>query len=204
MKKTILFLLSFVVLTSSFAQTSTTNSNKKRPTLSVNFFLKDFKTTDLIASNSLGSVLTNKSWAKPASMAPGISLQYFEGLSDHIDFMGTLGGSFLVYPMLGKPKSSNDKFLLEAEAALNLKLVNDDYFCVPFLSAGAGISMLGGTYFGAYMPVGGGLQFDLGNAESYLFTQMSYRVPVTTSTTNYHFNYSIGFASPITEKKKKK
>ncbi len=201
MKKTILTLLTIVVAATSFAQNEVGSLNKKRPTLSVNFFLKDFKTPDLLASSSLSSVLNNKTWAKPSAMSPGLSLQYFEGLSDHIDFMGSVGGTFLVYPMLGKPKSSNDKFLLEADANLNLKLVTDDYFCVPFLSAGAGMSMLGGTYFGAYIPFGGGMQFNLGNSESFLITQMSYRIPVTTSTTNYHFNYSIGFGSPLTDKK---
>jgi OOP family OmpA-OmpF porin len=201
MKKTILTLLTIVVAATSFAQNELGSLNKKRPTLSVNFFLKDFKTPDLIASSSLSSVLNNKTWATPPAMSPGLSIQYFEGLNDHLDFMASLGGSFLAYPMLGKPKPSNDKFLLEADANLNLKLATDDYFVVPFLSAGAGLSMLGGTYFGAYIPFGGGMQFNLGNSESFLITQMSYRIPVTTRTANYHFNYSLGFGSPLTEKK---
>jgi hypothetical protein len=64
----------------------------------VNFFLKDFKTPDRIGGSSLASVLNNKQWAKPSEMTPGISVGYFEGLSEHVDFMTNLGGTFVDYP----------------------------------------------------------------------------------------------------------
>jgi len=202
MKKLLMSFLAAGVAVASMAQTPV--SWKKRPTLSINFFLKDFQTTDRIGSSSIGSVLSNKEWAKIKDMTPGLSLQYFEGLSDHFDFMATLGGSFIDYPFLGKGTSGKDKFLLETDANVNIKLLTDKYFCVPFLSVGIGASMYDGSKFGAYIPGGGGLQFNLGQGESFLFTQMSYRVPVTTSTANYHFNYSIGFGSPLTERKEVK
>ncbi len=199
MKKLIMCLLTVGFLGAAVAQTS---SWKKRPTLSVNFFLKDFITPDRISTTSLASVLQNNSWARTLSMSPGLSVQYFQGLTDHLDFMGSLGGTFVNYPFLnGKPKLGQDKFLLEADASLNMKLLSDKYFMVPYLSAGLGASMYAGTYFGTYIPVGTGLQFNLGDAESFLFTQFSYHIPVTTTTTNYNFNYSIGFGSPLVEKK---
>ncbi len=201
MKKIILSLLVVCFANVAFAQTTTAPSYKKRPTLSVNFFLKDFKTPDLIGASSLQSVLNNKKWAKASEMSPGLSIGYFEGLSEHVDFMANLGGTFVNYPFLGRPKLNQDKLLVELDANVNLKLLSDKYFFVPFLSAGVGASMYGGNYFGAFIPVGGGFQFNLGNAESFLFTQMSYRIPVTTATNNYNFNYSIGFGSPLVEKK---
>ena len=201
MKKIIFSLLALSLVGVSFAQTATTTSYKKRPTLSVNFFLKDFKTPDRIGGSSLASVLNNKQWAKPSEMTPGISVGYFEGLSEHVDFMANLGGTFVDYPFLGRPKLNSEKFLVELDANVNLKLVSDKYAVVPFLSAGAGISMHGGNYFGAFIPVGGGLQFKLGDEGSFLFTQLSYRIPVTTSTVNYNMNYSLGFGSPLVEKK---
>lgn len=201
MKKIILSLLAFCLVAATFAQTTTAPSYKKRPTLSVNFFLKDFKTPDRIGSSSLSSVLNSKQWGKPSEMTPGIGVGYFQGLSEHVDFMANLGGTFVDYPFLGRPKLNAEKFLLEVDANLNLKLVSDNYAVVPFLSAGAGISMLGGNYFGAYIPVGGGLQFKMGDEGSFLFTQMNYRIPVTTNTVNYNFNYSLGLGAPLTEKK---
>jgi OOP family OmpA-OmpF porin len=201
MKKIILSLLALCLVGATFAQTATTPSYKKRPTLSVNFFLKDFKTPDRIGGSSLASVLNSKQWAKPSEMTPGISVGYFQGLSEHVDFMANLGGTFVDYPFLGRPKLNAEKFLVELDANLNLKLVSDNYAVVPFLSAGAGLSMHGGNYFGAYIPVGGGLQFKMGDEGSFLFTQMSYRIPVTTNTVNYNFNYSLGLGAPLTEKK---
>ncbi|MBC7587209.1 MAG: OmpA family protein [Chitinophagaceae bacterium] len=202
MKKVIMCLLTVGFFSAAFAQTT---SWKKRPTLSVNFLLKDFITPDRIGSSSLSSVLTNKDWAKTSSMSPGVSVQYFQGLSNHVDFMGRLGGLFVNYPFLGgKPKLGDDKFLLEADANINIKLLTDKYFLVPYLSVGVGASMYAGTYYGAYIPVGTGLQFNLGGSESFLFTQFSYHIPVTTSTNNYSFNYSLGFGSPLVEKKEVK
>ncbi|MCU0321672.1 MAG: OmpA family protein [Chitinophagaceae bacterium] len=201
MKKIILSLLALCLVGATFAQTTTAPSYKKRPTLSVNFFLKDFKTPDRIGGSSLASVLNNKQWAKTSEMNPGISIGYFQGLSEHVDFMANLGGTFVDYPFLGRQRLNAEKFLVEVDASLNLKLLSDRYALVPFLSAGAGLSMHGGNYFGAYVPVGGGLQLKMGDEGSFLFTQMSYRIPVTTNTVNYNFNYSIGIGAPLTEKK---
>lgn len=201
MKKLILCLLTVGLFGAGFAQT--TSSWKKRPTLSVNFFLKDFITPDRIGSSSLSSVFADGSWAKISSMSPGLGVQYFQGLSDHLDFMGGLSGTFMKYPFLNKKASSQDKFLAEADANIVAKLVTDRYFMVPYASVGIGASMYGGSYFGAYIPVGTGFQFHLGE-QSYLMTRFTYQVPVTTSTVNYNFNYSIGFASPLTDKKEVK
>lgn len=201
MKKLILCLLTVGFLSAASAQT---DSWKKRPTLSVNFLLKDFKTPDRIGSTSLSSVLTNGDWAKISTMSPGLGVQYFEGLSNHVDFMATLGGTFTKYPFLGKAATSADAFLLEASASVNAKLLTDKYFMVPYASVGLGASMYSGNYFGAYIPTALGIQFNLGKQESFLFTQFAYHVPVTTATTNYSFNYSIGLASPLTEKKEVK
>ena len=202
MKKLIMSLLAFGFLSATFAQEAV--SWKKRPTLSVNFFLKDFKTPDLIGNTSLATVLGNKQWSKVSEMTPGLSLQYFQGLSEKVDFMGTLAGSFVDYPFLNRGKYGANKFLLETEAAINLKLLTDKYFLVPFLSGGVGASMYGGSFFGAYIPAGAGLQFNLGGGESFLFSQVSYHIPVTTANVNYHLNYSIGFGSPLVEKKEVK
>lgn len=185
----------------SFAQTTSTVDYKKRPTLSVNFFLKDFVTPDRIRNSTLGNVLKDKQWAKASEMSPGLSVSYIQGLTNHVDFAGTLGGTFVDYPFLTRPKLGVDKFLLELDANLRLKLLSDKYFFNPYATVGVGASMHGGSYFGAYVPAGLGLQFNLGNSESFLFTEATYRVPVTNNINNYNINYSLGFGSPLTEAK---
>lgn len=199
MKKLILLFVVGAFAASGIAQTT---SHKKRPTLGINFMLKDFITPERIASTSLSSVIQNKQWEKVRNMTPGLQVTYQQGLTDHVDFMANLGGSFLDYPFLssaGVRSNGRDRFLLEADANVNVKLLTDNYFVVPFVSAGLGASMYGGTYFAAYAPVGTGLQFKL-SEDAYLTTQWRYHLRVS-SLANYHFNYVIGFASPITDPK---
>lgn len=202
MKKILFSLFAVGLSVVSFAQTATTPSYKKRPTLAVNFFLKDMKTADLIDHTSLSSVLNNKQWAKVRDMSPGLGLQYYEGLTDHIDFMGGLGGSFVKYPFAytsGVVPPSDSKFLLEASANMNIKLLTDKYFMVPYFSIGVGASMFAGTYYAAYMPTGLGLQFHLGEG-TFVHTLFGYNAKISSLATN-HLTYSIGIGSPLKEKK---
>lgn len=175
---------------------------KKRPSLGISFFLQDMKTAKLLERQSLSTVLSNGYWTKIKDMDPGLSVQYFEGLTNHLDFMGTLNGSFVNYPFYyksGVATQNNSKFLLETDANLNLKLLTDKYFLVPYLRAGVGASMYAGTYFAAYAPVGIGLQFNLGEGV-FVHAQGTYKAAVTSLAVNY-MSYSIGIASAIVERK---
>ncbi|MEK7199509.1 MAG: hypothetical protein AAB212_06280, partial [Bacteroidota bacterium] len=132
MKKLLFAMIAIGLSAGSFAQTPV--SYKKGPTLSVNFFLKDMTTANLIDHTSLSSVLSKKQWAKLKDMSPGLSFQYYEGLTEHVDFVGTLAGSFVKYPFSyfsGVAPSTDSRFLLETSAGLNIKLLRDKYFVVP-------------------------------------------------------------------------
>lgn len=177
-------------------------SYKKRPSLGISFFLQDMKTARLLESNSLSNVLTNGQWTKIKDMDPGLSVQYFEGLSEKVDFMATLNGSFVTYPFYSKSgvsTPSNSKFLLETDANVNLKLLSDKYFFVPYLRLGVGASMYSGTYFAAYAPAGLGFQFNLGEG-TFVHLQGTYKAAVTSLAVNY-MSYSLGISSPISERK---
>lgn len=199
MKKILFFTVVLGLSAISFAQTT---SYKKMPSLGLNFFLQDFKTPAAINSSSLSGVLANNSWAKVKDMSSGLSLQFIDGLTEHIDFTTTLGGTFVNYPFRsqsGMTALGTNKLLLELDAGINVKLLTDKYFLVPYLNAGVGASMYGGSYFAAYMPIGGGLQFNLGEG-AFIHTQMNYRSQVSALATN-HINYSIGFSTALKEKK---
>ena len=92
MKKTLLSLLALnLLLPSLFAQ----NNDYVRPSaIGISFVLNDFKTAQYIRSNSLSATFRDKKWSKINDMAPGIAVTYFKGLTNHIDFAGTLIGSF--------------------------------------------------------------------------------------------------------------
>jgi OmpA-OmpF porin, OOP family len=199
-------LLTVVVIASlvsvSNAQTTTaapTMNWKKLPSLGINFVLNDFTTATRIQNNSLGGVLKDKDWATFNEMAYGLSVQYMQGLTNHVDFSTNLTGSFLKYPFKNKATTSEDALLLELDATLHLKLLTDKYCVVPYANVGVGISAYKLSNYAAYFPIGMGFQINLGSQDAFLFTQADYKTAITNSGAN-HFTYSIGFSAPLKSK----
>ena len=190
--KKLLFLV--VVTLFSVAGFSQPYLYKKKPTLSVNFILNDFRTADMIRMNSLAGVFKNKQWSKVSQMGPGLAINYAQGITDYVDFTASMGASIVDYTFKNKPTTGADNFLLETDANIAIKLLSDKYLVTPYLSAGAGVSMYK-VYWGAYIPFGFGLQFRLAE-NTFLNTQMQFRTGISENTNN-HFNYSIGFGTPI-------
>jgi OOP family OmpA-OmpF porin len=192
MKKFLAVLLAVSIFVTSFGQ-----DNEVRPAaIGVSFFLNDFATPARIRNTSLSNVFRDKQWSKLKDMSPGLAFSYFKGIGKHVDFAGTLAGSFLRYPIPNRTAFSNDKFLLEADASLNLKMVSEKYWVQPYIIAGIGAHMYKGTYFGAFLPLGLGLKVNLFD-DAHLFITNQYRVPVTKETANYHFFNQIGIAGSV-------
>ncbi len=170
---------------------------KMQPAIGISFFLNDFVTPDRIRTTSLSQVLADKKFAKMKQMAPGLSISYFKGLADHVDFVGSIGGSFVSYPMPGR--SFSDNFLLEASAQVNLKMTTEQYWIQPYIIAGVAAHKYR-SYYGATLPLGLGLKVNFFD-EAHLIISSTYRVPVTIETANYSFQHSIGIAGSILKKK---
>ena len=125
MKKILLVIVGLsLVVTSSFGQ----GENKKRPSFGIHFFLNDFKTAQSIRSTGLANVVKSKEWNKTRNMTTGVAVSYLQGLNNNLDFVGTLSGSFVDYPIAGKTPRVDPLLLLEGAATLNLKLLSDKYF----------------------------------------------------------------------------
>lgn len=194
MKKLLLLVGSFGIFAASFGQTP---DYKKRRALGVSFFLNDFKTAADIRTNGIVSVFKADNFFKTSRMNPGLALSYLSGLNNHVDFIGTLGGSFLQYPN-SNITSSSTSFLFEGNAQLNLKLLTDRYWVTPYVDLGVGAGMYK-KYFGAFLPIGLGLQVNISN-EAFILINSQYRVPVTENA-SYHFYHSVGIAGSIQDKK---
>jgi OmpA-OmpF porin, OOP family len=175
-------------------------SYRKQPALGLHFTLHDFKTASAIRSNGLTSVINSKDWSRTKNMATGLGVSYMEGLSDHIDFVGTLTGTFIAYPVPKKAFDSNERLLLEGTAMANLKLLTDQYWVSPYVSAGVGLSKFR-SYFGAFVPVGLGLQVNLYD-EAFIMINTQYRLPVTENTA-HHLFHSIGIAGNLFKRTEK-
>ena len=193
MKKILLVCIGFGLFITAFAQ----GENKKRPSLAVHFTMTDFKTAQNIRSTGLSNVVKTKDWHKGKNMTPGLAISYLQGLSNHLDFMGTVSGTFVQYPINGKPLRQNTSLLLEGAAAVNFKLLSDKFCVNPFLTAGIGAAKYRG-YYSAFMPFGVGAQVRIVD-EVYFMMNSQYRVPVTENA-SYHFYHSVGVVANIKQK----
>lgn len=171
---------------------------RKRPALGVNFTMIDFQTAADLRSTSLANVIQAKQFAKSKRMSAGLGISYVEGLGQHIDFIGTLNGSFVEYPVPNKPAAITDELLLQASATANLKLTSDKYWVSPYITLGAGVSKYKG-YYSAFIPAGVGLQVNFFD-DAFLLLSSQYRIPVT-ELGAYHLMHSIGIAGNLFKRK---
>jgi len=190
MKRILLFLCFALMVNQLVAQ----EKFKKRRTIGVSFTLTDFKTAAELRTLGLSRVIKDHRYFKDGRQNPGLSFNYLEGMSGHIDFKGTLGGYFSDYPVPNKPLVSGRPFVLEALATINAKLLTDKYWITPYVNIGVGASKVKG-YFAGFIPAGVGLQVNLFD-ETFLFIGSSYRIPVTDNAA-YHFQHSLGIAGNI-------
>ena len=193
MKKFLFSLLAIGLLMNSFAQ-----DYKKKPTLSVSLTYTDFITAQELRMNGLSDVLKANTWHNYKRMSTGLAFSYIEGLSDHIDFAGTLSGVYTAYPVPNKIPTNATNLLLEAAATVNAKLLTDKYWFTPFLTIGVGASKYKG-YYGAFFPAGVGLQFNIFD-DAFVILNSQYRVGITENVA-YHFYHSIGIAGTLFNKK---
>ena len=197
MKKLLIICLCFLRM-QLFAQS---NLGNKHSVVDFHAFYNDFVSAQQIRATSVGNVLSNKLWSPLKNDQVGLGFSYLKGLTKKIDAVGTIDASFVDYLYQTNLYNGSSKFLLTTQAAVNVKLLDDNKTIVPYLTAGAGFSLYNGSA-GFYIPAGVGLQFNIFN-EAFVFTNAQYRIPLT-NTVNYHFNYSVGIGTEITKAKKPK
>ncbi|MDO9376016.1 MAG: OmpA family protein [Ferruginibacter sp.] len=194
MKKIFLSLLAIGSLINCFAQ----NEFKKTPSIGIHFFYNDFQTAKDLRTQGLANVIRDNNWKKTSRMTPGLAVSFLKGINDKVDFITTASGSFVEYPVPTSSIDGSSRFLLDVTAVTNIKLLSDKYTFTPYLSAGLGASKYGG-YYGAFIPAGVGLQFNIFD-EAFLLINSQYRIPVTENVA-YHLYHSIGFAGNVVKRK---
>ena len=192
-------ILASLLLLALFSQDSSAQKGITRQRgVGVSFIMNDFVTADRIRSSSLSAVMRDKKFAKFRETSKGLAISYFNGFTPHIDFAATLGGSFANISLPGKT-FYNDYFLLEADASAHFKMLPEGARVNFFLIGGIGASRYKNIY-GAFTPLGGGVDVGLGN-DTKLFIQLQYRVPITTEANNYHLQSSIGVSGLFGKKR---
>lgn len=192
-----LFVL-LVAACSFFVAQAQNKDLKKQPSIGFQASFFDFETGSDIRNRGLATVLREKNFSNLNRLAPGVTIHYMQGITNHIDVMARLGAAFLRYPVRnGVNTSTNDNFYLEADANINLKLLPDNYWVVPYLQAGIGVSKERASFM-AQMPLGVGLQINFFD-QTFLHINTGYRVPIT-ARANYGLVHSFGISVPLKER----
>src|SRR6185312_3800707 len=190
MKKVLVLVASFCFFSQAFAQP---NDYKKGKSLGISFFLNDFKSASELRSNGIVSLFKNHDFFS-SQMNTGFAVDYMNGLSNNVDFIATLGGSSVNYPVQNVAPFQSKSLLLETTASLNLKLLADNYWLTPYVDLGVGASKYK-KYFGAFIPVGVGLQAHV-SKNIFVLLNSQYRIAVTENA-SYHFYHSLGIVDSL-------
>lgn len=174
------------------------NQDVKPSTLVFHAFYNDFNTAQQIRTSSLKNVLDKHLWSRFGEMQMGFGINYLKGLNKNLDFIATLDGSSTDYLYKNGTTNGSSAFLLDANVAVNLKMLSDKHKIVPYLSGGGGFSLYQGKT-GFYLPVGAGIQFHIYNS-AFVFTDVQYRNGLT-SQVNNHFQYNIGVGASFGKRK---
>jgi outer membrane protein OmpA-like peptidoglycan-associated protein len=191
----------FIFLLSSANVHAQQATQKKQGMLSYSVSLSDYNFIKKVKDSTLSNVINQKDWLKPANKSLGIAISYWKGLTSHIDFSGTLNGTFSSFPgrFVKGDSIGQAGFSTQLDALLHFRLLKDKAAVNPFLTAGAGVGSFLGQ-FAAYAPIGTGLQFHF-NEGAFLIVQAQYRMALTTGINNDYMMYSIGFAQKGINKK---
>jgi hypothetical protein len=196
MKKLLLAIITMFMVANVFAQ----STDHRRPaSVGISFFVSDFVTAAEIKKYGLSYSLRNKNLLRSKRFNPGVAVNYVKGITDHIDFNSGLSASWVDYPIPNTAPFSRNNLLLDLAADLHIKLLNDNYFVVPYADLGLGVSKYT-SHYAAFAPFGFGLQFNIVD-EAFITLNTQYRVPVTSNAAS-HLVHSLTFYGVLGSKKK--
>ena len=175
------------------AQKSSSKSASKKPTLvGIHFNALDI-TTPVTFKNAANT----RTFTKIQDMDYGLSASYWKGLTNTIDLSVRAGMIFHNYEAIdrGTLIDRSTPIGAEVEPTLNFRPYRDNALISPFLTAGLGAGYYTGK-FGAYVPVGAGVQFNLSNL-TYIFVQSQYRFSFDKKIQKDNLFYSLGFTQSL-------
>ncbi|MCX6204117.1 MAG: OmpA family protein [Bacteroidetes bacterium] len=187
MKKFIITLLAFAFYVNAMAQDT---PSIKTPSIAFKLGLFNFKKT----------ASTDK--ASETALQGGI--QYFKGITEHVDFMMNLDFTSLKYPFYAASKigiAKSNEMYTALDANVNYKFLTDENKLVPFVTAGLGVASIKNSYYTAYAPIGLGLQIKASQG-SFINIISTYRAEVS-ALTKTHYNHSISYTLPLKLREKK-
>lgn len=190
--KRILTLVLFISF--SFGAAAQQKAGIQPPSFGIHYFLSDVASAASVRSSSLSASLANNEFGKIKTMKPGLAVSYTQGLASKFDFSSTLAASVSSVQLRDRDVVGNDALNLEIDASVRGKMLTNEFWFVPYVQLGVGLSKHAG-YYGAFIPAGLGIQISFFD-EAYFLINSQYRIPVT-QTSPYRFFHSIGIAANL-------
>lgn len=195
MKKLLFSLFALGFIFSAQAQEGV--SGKKKTLFAVRYTALDFGTAKQVQNASIGSVLNDKKWGQLPSTKKALGIGFISTYSDQVDIFTNVDLSITKMPGIEITafKGYSDYFYASLESGLNIKMFKEDHLVNPFLTAGLGIRSFNLSKFGAYAPVGVGLQINVCNGSKLNLTT-TYATKMSKSFVP-SYNYGLSYSFPI-------
>jgi outer membrane protein OmpA-like peptidoglycan-associated protein len=188
MKQKLTMVLALALLvTGAVAQVNSVSPDKKPSLFGIHLNAVDFVTPETFNNNN-----TERKLAGLRDMDFGLSLSYWRGLTNTIDFAGKFNATLRNYAGARGESTAKTEAGLELEPTLNFRPFSDKALINPFLTAGIGAGLYTGKFSG-YVPAGVGIQVNF-NSVAYLMLQSNYRWSLDKDVMGNHIMHSIGIA----------
>ncbi|HMO33951.1 MAG TPA: OmpA family protein [Lacibacter sp.] len=199
MKVPILF---FTALLAVYGSLTAQQNTRKPSLLSYHVSFSDYELPGDIKRSSLSDALARDTWYLPGRKSFGLGINWWKGLTRHIDFSAGLTGTFSNFPagFVKDDSIGQAGFSTQADLLLHARLFSEKAAVNPFLTAGLGAGYFPGR-FAVYAPLGTGLQFRFREG-AYLLLQAQWRMRLTEGISNDYLHYSIGFAQHLARQRK--
>ena len=145
------------------AQAQTMAEGKKKTFIAIRFNALDFGTAAKVQNGSIGSVLNAKKWGQLPNTDKAFGLGFIRSYSDQIDIFTNLDLAITKMPGIEVTafKGYTDYLYTSIESGFNIKMFKGNQVVNPFLTGGLGVRSFNLIKFGAYAPVGVGLQINV-------------------------------------------
>ena len=169
------YIIVYFTLSLSLINKSFTQDNKYPATLGIDFDVSIYNKTNV----------------------PGVSINYTKGFSKKYGYMVMIAGSFPDSMRKGLTRSEN-RILLEGNAAVIRKLADPVSDWQPYLLGGIGINYYEG-YYGGFIPLGVGLQTRI-SEDIFASVNIQRRINISNGFNSRYF-FSVGLSGMLSKKK---
>lgn len=195
MKKLLFSLIALGLIISAQAQDGI--NGKKKTSITARYTALDFGTSKKVQNSSIGSVLNDKKWGQLPSTKKALGIGFITSYSSQVDIFSNFDFSITTMPdvLVTAFTGSSEYFYASAESGLNVKMFKGDYCVNPYLTAGLGVRSYDMSKFGAYAPVGFGLQIKTFKGSNLNLTA-TYATKMSKSFVP-SYNYGINYSFPL-------